>query len=243
MINKNRIKQAREVCGWTQGDLAYRIGIKQPTLAQLELGTDGASERIIAKIAEETDFLPTFFEKPDTIDFPLGSLLFRAHSSITSRQRTEAFRQAQLLFEIWEHLACDVNELPVRLPSVHLNPAMAARIARAEFGVSPNTPISFIVNLAERNGAVVLAIPVLLEKRDAFSLWAGEARKPVIALTGDSPGDRVAWSVAHELGHLIMHHPIRGLMGDIEDQADQFAAEFLLPEAVMKEEIQPPFTL
>src|SRR5439155_1260810 len=155
-------------------------------------------------------------------------LLFRAHASISSQQRTEAFRHAQLLFEIWNHLASNINVLPVHVPSIRLEPHIAAKFARAEFGISPDTPIPFVINLIEKNGVVVLAIPTTLEKRDAFSLWAGsEARKPVVAITSGSSGDRVAWSAAHELGHLIMHHPIRAFTGDPEEQANQFAAEFL----------------
>jgi Zn-dependent peptidase ImmA (M78 family)/transcriptional regulator with XRE-family HTH domain len=242
-INGNRIRQIRELCGWTQEELAYRVGIKQPTLAQLESGTDRPSEKVLEAIASNTGVRPVFFEKLDLVDFPVGSLLFRAHSSITSRQRTEAFRYAQLLFELWEQFALAVNVLPVRLPSFSEDPVLAAKITRVEFGLSPDVPIPFIINLAEKSGIVVLAIPSALEKRDAFSVWAGTgARKPIIAISAGSPGDRVAWSVAHELGHLVMHHPIKAFAGDLEDQANRFAAELLLPEAGIRSELSTPLT-
>lgn len=38
MINGDRIKQAREIRGWTQKQLAERIGIKQTTISQIESG-------------------------------------------------------------------------------------------------------------------------------------------------------------------------------------------------------------
>ena len=42
------------------------------------------------------------------------------------------------------------------------------------------------------------------------------------------PGDRQRFTLAHELGHLVMHDvPTE----EMEDEADKFASEFLMPEA------------
>ena len=244
MINGNRVKQARELCGWTQKELAARVGIKQPTLAQIENGIGSASARIVQSVAELTDFQEEFFERPDTVEFSLGSLLFRAHAAATARQRTEAYRHAQLMFEIHQRLAVDVTTLPVQIPKLREDAITAARIARVELGISPDKPIPYLVNSAERNGAVVLAIPVELEKRDAFSLWAGDERKaPVIAVSSGKPGDRTHWNMAHELGHLVLHNPAEGILKDLDRDADRFAAEFLMPETAMREEISNPVTL
>jgi Zn-dependent peptidase ImmA (M78 family)/DNA-binding XRE family transcriptional regulator len=239
-----RIKQVRELCGWTQVELAGKLCIKQPTLAQLENFTENPSRRVLDGLAELTDFLPDYFSKPITVDFPMGSLLFRAHASMTNRHRVEAYRHAQLLHEIWSEIAERVNELPVRIPQLKEDPVLAARLTRAQLGISPDTPIAHVLNTVEKAGVILLCIPVNLEKRDAFSLWAGSpVRKPVIAISSGRPGDRVNWSVAHELGHLILHNPIWGSTKDLEDQADQFAAEFLLPEYAMQNEFRQPVTL
>ncbi len=85
-----------------------------------------------------------------------------------------------------------------------------------------------------------------LEKRDAFSSWVGEdAEKPVIVLSGDAPGDRLRFSVAHELGHLVMHRSWRSdaSESELEDQANKFASEFLMPEQSIQHELDPPITL
>jgi Zn-dependent peptidase ImmA (M78 family)/transcriptional regulator with XRE-family HTH domain len=244
MINGNRLRQARELLGWTQTDLAAKLGVKQPTIAQFEGGLAQPSSQTLEAIAEETGFLLAFFERPDVIDFPMGSLLFRAHASVTAKQRMEAYRYAQLLFEIWTHFAEQVNELPIRLPRLREDPQLAARITRAELGFSPDKPIALLLNTIEKNGVVVLGIPVPFDKRDAFSLWAGtDSKKPVVAVSSGRPGDRLHWSVAHELGHLVLHHPIRGSIKDLDKEANQFAAEFLLPEEAMRQEIVPPVTL
>jgi Zn-dependent peptidase ImmA (M78 family) len=50
-------------------------------------------------------------------------------------------------------------------------------------------------------------------------------------------------SIAHELGHLVMHKPIVNPVREIEEQAFQFAAEFLMPANRMRLEIVPPVTL
>jgi Zn-dependent peptidase ImmA (M78 family) len=45
-------------------------------------------------------------------------------------------------------------------------------------------------------------------------------------LNKDAPSDRMRWTLAHEIGHSIMHrHPT----GDVEEQANEFASEFLMP--------------
>jgi Zn-dependent peptidase ImmA (M78 family) len=158
--------------------------------------------------------------------------------------KTEAYRHAQLVFEIRERLAEKITELPIRLPRFKEPPTFAAKIARTELGLSPDTPVSHLINVLEKNGIVVLGLPLAAEKRDAFSLWAGnELRKPVIALCSGKSGDRIYWNTAHELAHLILHQPIDGTIENIERDANLFAAEFLMPERAMREEIVAPFTL
>ncbi len=49
------------------------------------------------------------------------------------------------------------------------------------------------------------------------------------------PGDRVRFTLAHELGHIVMHDIITQEM-DIE--ANEFASEFLMPAAEIKNSLQ-----
>jgi Zn-dependent peptidase ImmA (M78 family) len=55
--------------------------------------------------------------------------------------------------------------------------------------------------------------------------------------------DRLRLNIAHELGHLVMHQPLRTTVAQVESEAYQFAAEFLMPTDAMQDEIRPPFDL
>jgi Zn-dependent peptidase ImmA (M78 family) len=50
-------------------------------------------------------------------------------------------------------------------------------------------------------------------------------------------------SIAHELGHLVMHQPLTIGVGDVEGQAQRFAGNFLLPENSLTQDLQSPVTL
>jgi hypothetical protein len=65
----------------------------------------------------------------------------------------------------------------------------------------------------------------------------------VIVVAGEAPGDRLRFSVAHELGHLILHREHGESEKEMDDEADRFASEFLLPEEPMRHELIPPITL
>ena len=65
----------------------------------------------------------------------------------------------------------------------------------------------------------------------------------MIVVAETAAGDRRRFSVAHELGHLVLHQFPQGAPRVLEQQADAFAEAFLLPEAAMREALVPPITL
>jgi Zn-dependent peptidase ImmA (M78 family) len=59
---------------------------------------------------------------------------------------------------------------------------------------------------------------------------------PVILLNADVPTDRKRLTAAHELGHLVMHS--EEVVENPEEQANEFAAEFLMPFEVIKPQLR-----
>ena len=73
------------------------------------------------------------------------------------------------------------------------------------------------------------------DKIDGLSSVTNSGYK-IIFLNNRMPNDRIRFSLAHELGHMVMHieNPPSSIE-EAEDQANAFASQFLMPE----EEIKP----
>ena len=245
MINGLRIKQARELCKLTQSQLAHKVGVAQSTIAKMEVNVRDWPDEVIEAIALQTGFPVAFFHQGMGPEFSMGSLLFRCRASLSVADKTHIRQFGLLIFELEEKLAARTRPIELHLPSFQgENPIDAARVTRATLGVPPDTPIPHVINRLERNGVFVFALPNPSEKFDAFSLWSdNDPRRPVIMVNSLKPADRLRLSVAHEIGHLVLHKSPRGGLADLEKEAYAFAREFLLPGEAMKREIRPPVTL
>jgi Zn-dependent peptidase ImmA (M78 family)/DNA-binding XRE family transcriptional regulator len=245
MFNGDRVKQVREIKGWTQKELASRIGVKQTTISQVESGVLQASDEIIQRIVLQSGFPLSFFKQSNTTDFPLGSLLYRARSSMTLRTRSRARQYARAIFEVIRRMESDISIMESHIPRLEDSPVTCAVQARSSLGLSPDTPIDNLIHMLEKNGVIILALPIELEKMDAFSAWVGnDKRRPVIVLSKNTKyGDRLRFNLAHEIGHLIMHQAMTGNIRQIDREADMFAGEFLAPKEGIEKEITKPVTL
>lgn len=113
-------------------------------------------------------------------------------------------------------------------------PKDAARRVRKAWTMPPG-PVSDMVATLEGAGAAVVTADLHSNRLDAVSQWDGR-QAPLILVGQHAPADRCRFSLAHELGHLVMHqHPGNG--PDQEKEADAFAAEFLMPAADIRSDL------
>jgi Zn-dependent peptidase ImmA (M78 family)/transcriptional regulator with XRE-family HTH domain len=245
MIYGERIRQAREFSGLTQTQLANAVGVKQSAISEIEYNEFAPSDSLLEKIANQTGFLPSFFELEPSDNLSCGTLNYRARRSATAREETRVYQYANILYQQVKRVCLDVfmpaNKLP-QLQSTSIKKAV--RITRDELGLTQNEPIKKLIRTIENNGVIVLNIPRNMPKIDAFSTWAKlDEERPIIALLAGRPMDRIRFSIAHELGHLVLHQSIRPSLKIVENEANEFASAFLLPEQAMHEELKPPVTL
>jgi Zn-dependent peptidase ImmA (M78 family)/DNA-binding XRE family transcriptional regulator len=242
-----RIRQAREIRGWTQESLASSISKSKSLVAQIEAGFRLPSNEILEAVALATKLPLAFFNEEPHLEFPISEVLFRAPRAIKRREVLDAVRYAEHVFSIYSTVATKLREIPCSVPEVNAHPAEAARSVKKALELNIDSPTANLIRPLERAGIAFVVLPKA-ETRDAFSVWVkqGEQRQfPIIAYAVEADSvDRARLSIAHELGHLVMHRSfLRKAHAEIEDEAFKFAAEWLMPEGAMRNAIREPVTL
>jgi Zn-dependent peptidase ImmA (M78 family) len=233
-----RVRQARRIRRLSVSFVADKIGVRQPRLSELERSyTVDISEEILTQLTKALDFPSRFFSVEPQEAFHFGSLLFRAKSTLTDTDADYLAEYAGAAGEIFQGLSEHASSPPVRLPDLphSVTASEAAEIVRQQFSIKAEEPIDSLVRKAERAGIIVILLDFdvrLHDRLDAFSCWVGDyTDRPVIVLRSGASWDRLRWSMAHELGHAVLHR--RQREGDIEAAANEFANELLLPRSVL----------
>lgn len=238
-----RLTMARELAGLRKRDLADAIDRTAAAVSQYELGQSRPSGETLRRCAAALDVPVSFFTtgRPH-LRLDTASAHFRSLRSTTAHQRQQALAHVELLWELIDQLD-QVIELPAVDLGVPLGerpgePAAAAGLVRAAWGV-PTGPVVHLVRTLERRGIVLTRLPgVDAETIDAFS--AALHGRPVIVLSHKGNPMRQRFSVAHELGHLLLHpEPAPGSRVH-EREANTFAAELLMPAAEIRDRLPSP---
>src|SRR5262249_11776856 len=114
-----------------------------------------------------------------------------------------------------------------------LEPEDAARSLR-ETWMLPRGPINNMVELLERNGAVIVPCDFGTDLLDALSQRI-DGMPILIFVNINAPADRLRLTLAHELAHMVLHTTTLRDDDQMEQEADEFAGAFLLPA----EDIRP----
>jgi Zn-dependent peptidase ImmA (M78 family) len=107
------------------------------------------------------------------------------------------------------------------------SPRLIAQIVRRLWHIPPG-PIRNVVQIIESAGAVVVFRDFQTPKLDGLSCWPRDS-VPLFFINSQLPMDRARFTLAHELGHLVMHATPPA--DDPEVEAHDFASELLMPAA------------
>jgi Zn-dependent peptidase ImmA (M78 family) len=195
---------------------------------------------LVEKFSGELGFPPSFFFKSArALGVPASfHEMYRKPKSVSGKKVL-----AKVSSELTIRMLC-VSKL---LDSIELEPELTlpqydvddygndgAAIARAirRDWLIPDGPIRNLTGLVEKTGIIVFPGYFSAPKVDGVTVNVS-GLPPVIFLNSISPADRTRFSLAHELGHVVMHRQTSATM---EKEANAFAAEFLMPEREMRAE-------
>lgn len=208
--------------------LAEKAGITTRALYEFESGRAKPSDETLARLAKELRFPEAFFARPD-IEGPTQHVAsFRSMRSMTAGRRDAALAAGAFAFEIAEWIGARFAIPEPDVPDLRgYEPEAAAIAVRQVWGIGERA-IGNVVHLLEAHGVRVYSLD---EHRsvDAFSLWQGD--RPFVCLNTVKTAEHARMDAAHELGHLVLHRFGSEWGGNVEKDAQAFAAAFLMPRA------------
>jgi Zn-dependent peptidase ImmA (M78 family)/DNA-binding XRE family transcriptional regulator len=243
-----RLTQARHLAGVSKRWVAERVGVSPVAVGQWESKAHPPRPDHVIRLAEALDVEPKFFG----LGRPYARLdssaaHFRSLRKTPVHQRAKAIAFAEQVWELTQALERYVELPRVDLPGFSAGevltepstPAQAARDLRLRWAVA-SRQVPRLVRMMEKHGIVVTLTPFAGDATatvDAFS--TSNLPRPLVVLTPDRADDvyRHRFTAAHELGHLVLHGGDEAPGATKEREANEFAAEFLMPADAIQDQL------
>jgi Zn-dependent peptidase ImmA (M78 family)/transcriptional regulator with XRE-family HTH domain len=232
-FNPQMLILARKACGKTQAALATEAGISQAFLSKIENGIEPKpADHLVSRFADGCGVPESFFAQRTQ---PLGEgmidFFHRKRLTLPAKPLERAQANANMirleLGNLMRTIAVtDVAPFPAVPAGEEMTPEDAAALTRAVWRV-PQGPLPDLVGLIEAAGIPVVSTSLGHDKLSAISMPT-ESGSYIIILNSDLPASSSRFTLAHELGHLVMHF-VNPPSLDIEEQADRFASALLMP--------------
>ncbi len=233
MLGK-RIQRARKALGLSLRDLGEQIALSHAAVKKYEDNEVTPSSDILIKLAKALHVKVEYFFRPER--FTLENIQYRKHADMPERQLEEI--TAKILDQVERRIELEsvFPSAPVQLFVIKSISKMVNSIDEVEniaaqirnqwhLGLDP---LPDLIDLFEEHGIKIFEIDnAQYPKIDG--LYAEINKMPVIVIGNKRSGDRQRFTLAHELGHLLLDNRLASGM-DIEKCCNRFAGAFLLPK-------------
>ncbi len=237
-MNHKQLTFAREFRGYSQTELSSKIqGLSQSNLSKFEKGLGVLSEELQKKIIDFLDFPDEFFNRK--INSTIENANYRKRATVSKAKILKFENKCKVIGYVVDELSEAIEWPDFTLSPLNVDdgfsPEYIANYTRRILKVDANEPIKNIYSLLESVGIILYEIDDD-EKFDGVS-FISDKGFPIIIVNKNFSNDRKRFTIAHELGHVLMHNennfPISSFR-DKEKEANQFASEFLMPEKSIK---------
>ncbi len=232
------IAVARKARGLTQADLGELVGVTQVAINRYESGDREPDDAMITALGEALGVTDRLLKHGAKYR---GALAVDAHMRRLKTTKASLWRKAEARLNLlrlhasylFEEISLHSENFVQPFDAEFTSPDDAARMVRAQWRM-PIGPVVNVTRWVEAAGCLVFEEDFGTPRIDGLSQWVDD--HPVILVNRDSTTDRKRLTLAHELGHLVLHTGTP--TEDMETQANEFAAEFLMPEAVIRAEMR-----
>lgn len=246
-FNHHMLTLARDSRALTQAELAAKLGIMQGTLSKYETGFQEPPPDVVSALSDALGYDRAFFYE---VGRPYGlppfhyrrrkKLSAKALARIVAEMNIRRMHISKMLVSFnWKTNTfipeIDPDEYRGRGKG-SLTIEDAARSLR-EMWMLPAGPIDNMVELLEDNGGIVVPCDFGSDLIDAMSQRI-EGLPILFFVNVNSPPDRLRHTLAHELGHMVLHTINVKSDEEMEDEADAFAGAFLLPADEIRSQLR-----
>lgn len=232
-MNNKQLTFAREFRGYSQTELSNEIqGLSQSNLSKFEKGLGVLSEEIQKKIIDFLDFPEDFFNRK--INSVIENANYRKRATVSKSNVLKFENRCRIVGYVIDELSESIEWPDFTLAPLNVDdgfsPDYIANYTRRLLRLGKDEPVRNIYSLLESSGIILYEINAD-EKFDGVSFITDKGFA-VIIVNKNFSNDRKRFTIAHELGHILMHNennfPISSFR-DKEKEANQFASEFLMP--------------
>ncbi|MFD2077856.1 protein of unknown function [Actinopolymorpha cephalotaxi] len=251
-----RLRSARLLLGLDNSELSVAARLDHSVVTAIERGQCPLTVDSAEAVARVTQ-LPLSFFAVRSAEVPRDSLRLPEDGDLSARMRdrirqlfAEALRVTEVLFEETRY---SLPRLPVEATSAdRLSGDRIESVAehvRAALGLGPDGHVPYVMRALERHGVAVAPL-ILPGSTDAqclapghfgVSFWSGFDGPALVGFFPGARPDRDRFTLAHELGHLVLHSRRHSV--DAEWEANRFASAFLIPAHRAAEIFGPDATL
>lgn len=232
-----RLHQARQANGLSLRALAEQVGVSAMMLSKYERGESVPSSDVLLELSDALGVRTEYFFRTAAIDLERIEHRNKHRWKLPKLAETKVLADVRDQLERWQALDAVVPapwsvrfSLPDDLPDsiVELDEVEDVAVRVRHYWNLGLNPIPDLIDTLEARG-----IKVFTTRFDdpRFEGMSARADQHHVVVVGQSwPGDRQRFTLAHELGHLVLDERLDDDL-DKEKAADRFAGAFLVPAA------------
>jgi len=227
-----------------QKEVAEKVGVSLSNLNRMEKEVAVVTRDVVERVADLTNYPVSFFYQRG--EAAPEAISYRKRQVVAAKILTPIAARTNI---IRNHIERLMAELQIALPTPPVLPVAAdatpqdvALKLRKRWRVA-DAVIPNLTAVMEEHGIVITAFDFNTARVDSRSMFT-EGGQPVVFYNQALTGDRQRFTLAYELGHLVMHASTEvDASRDVSHEANLFAAALLMPEKEIKKDFEGGITV